>query len=336
MAWYNKDGKDKDIILSSRVRFARNIVDYPFASRMDDTSAREIIEKIEYAIGGALTKKELDESNKLEARSLAERHVISPEFAEKKTPHALFCDDTDEVFLMACEEDHIRLQCILPGYDLEGAYKKACEYDDILESKLKIAYDSELGYLTHCPTNLGTGMRASVMMFLPALTHAKKIDSLSGALSKLGLTISGMLGEGSSSAGMLYQISNQVTLGISEEDTISKLKDVISQICELEKKQRELIREHSYDYTEDKVSRAAGILKYAKMMSSSEFMKLYSDVRLGISLGMIDGIDLVTLDTLLVEILPATLTLSKEEDERPTSDSARDKLRAKHIAAALS
>ena len=335
MAWYNKDGNDKDIILSSRVRFARNLVDYPFASRMDDTSANEIIEKIESALGGALTKRQLDNNMLLEARSLAERHIISPDFAEKKTPHALFSDDAEEVFLMACEEDHIRLQCIKSGYDLDGAYKKACEYDDILESALKIAYDSELGYLTHCPTNLGTGMRASVMMFLPALTHARKIDSLSAGLSKLGLTIRGMFGEGSSPAGMLYQISNQITLGISEENTISKLKDVVVQICELENKQRELIKEHSYDATDDKVSRSKGLLKYAKMMSSGEFMKLYSDVRLGISLGMIEDIDLVTLDTLLVEILPATLILSNSENERPTNEIERDKLRARFIRSKL-
>lgn len=336
MAWYDKKGKDKDMILSSRIRFARNLSDYPFASRMDDTSAKEIIEKIETALDGSLKKKDLSGMSPLEARSLAERHIISPEFAEKKTPHALFCDDKEEIFLMACEEDHIRLQCILPGYDLDAAYKKACKYDDKLESALKIAYDSELGYLTHCPTNLGTGMRASVMMFLPALTQAKKIDSLASSLAKLGLTIRGMFGEGSEGSGTLYQISNQITLGISEEETINKLEDVISQICTLESKQRDFIKDNYYDYMDDKANRAEGALKYAKMMSSGEFMKLYSDIRLGISFGMIKDITTETLDTLLIEILPATLCTSAFAKKPPENESERDKLRAEYIKKALS
>ncbi len=336
MAWYNKTGKEKDIILSSRIRLARNLAEYPFASRLDQTSAKEIIEKVEGALDGELSKKDLSDISPIETVSLVERHIISREFADKKTPHALFFDKNEEVSLMVCEEDHIRLQCILPGYDLEGAYELACKYDDKLDSALKIAYDEELGYLTHCLTNLGTGMRASVMMFLPALTHANNIDRLASSLSKLGLTIRGMYGEGSGNSGMLYQISNQITLGISEEDTLTKLKDVISQICELERKYRASVKDNSYDTVDDRISRANGILRYAKSMSSGEFMKLYSDIRLGISLGIVTDIDTDTLDTLLIEILPATLTLSLADKDRPANESERDKARAAHIKRSLS
>ena len=333
MAWYDKSGNEKDIILSSRVRFARNLADYPFAAKMDDTSAREIIEKIERALGNAYKKTDMLSLSMLEAVSLSEKHTVSREFAKKKTPHALFSDMDNEVFVMACEEDHIRLQAILSGYELDRAYRLARECDDLLEKNLKIAYDRELGYLTHCPTNLGTGMRASVMMFLPALTQAKKIASLASQLSKLGLTIRGMYGEGSGTEGTIYQISNQITLGISEEDTLSKLKEVISQICELERKYRAAINGTTQNMLDDRIGRAEGILRYARSVSSAEFMKLYSDVRLGISLGLVNDITLEGLDTLLIGILPATLML--ETKSTSANEAERDRTRAAYIKSKL-
>ena len=333
MAWYDKSGNEKDIILSSRVRLARNLAAYPFAAKMDDTSAREIIEKIEQALKDAYTKTDMSSLSALETVSLVEKHTISREFAQKEDPHALFANAFGEVFVMACEEDHIRLQAILSGYELDRAYALARECDKLLEGKLKIAYDSELGYLTHCPTNLGTGMRASVMMFLPALTHSKKISSLASQLSKLGLTIRGMYGEGSGGDGMIYQISNQVTLGISEEDTLSKLKEVIAQICELEYKYRTALKDNTQNALDDRIGRAEGILRYARSISTAEFMKLYSDVRLGVSFGLVENITLEQLDTLLVSIHPATLML--ECNKKEASESERDRVRASYIKSKL-
>ena len=202
-----------------------------------------------------------------------------------------------------------------------------------MDEEFDFAYSEQLGYLTHCPTNLGTGMRASVMMFLPALTMGGYIDSLANQLSKIGLTVRGLFGEGSGAAGCMYQISNQITLGISESETLEKLRDAITQIIESEKKARASITGDKLDRLTDRICRAEGTLRYAHMISSSEFIKLFSDVRFGIALGLVTDITYEQLGTLLVEVMPATLTLSSEST--PKSESARDKLRAQKIQSIL-
>ena len=239
MPWYNSKGKENDVVLSSRVRFARNIADYPFDSKIDETSCKEIIEKVSNALGDSFDKVDLNKMTQAEAMALVEKHYISNEFARKKMPHALLKNDKDNVSVMVCEEDHIRLQCVLPGLALENAYKSAERYDDILNEKLNIAFDSNLGFLTHCLTNLGLGMRVSVMMFLPALTMTRKMEQLSEQLLKLGLVVRGMYGEGSEPDGCLYQISNRVTMGVNEERTVNKLNDIVEQIADQERKERQ-------------------------------------------------------------------------------------------------
>ncbi|MBO5294500.1 MAG: ATP--guanido phosphotransferase, partial [Clostridia bacterium] len=202
-----------------------------------------------------------------------------------------------------------------------------------LDEDFDFAYSEELGYLTHCPTNLGTGMRASVMMFLPALTRGGYMDSLATQLSKIGLTMRGLFGEGSGSAGCIYQISNQVTLGITEEETLKKMSEAIRQITESEHKARKAITGDALDRLTDRILRSLGILKYAYMISSSEFMKLFSDVRFGIALGLVKDVTYEQLGTLLVEAMPATLTLSAENP--PKTEAARDKLRAQKIQSVI-
>lgn len=329
MAWYNRSGQENDIVISSRIRLARNLSDYPFESRLDKNTAAEVIEKIrESAQEYEFT--DFDTVDALTAQSWVEKHYISPEFAKKSSPHAVL--SKGDTVIMLCEEDHIRLQCIKPGLALEEAYQEASRADDDLCDKLNIAFDEKLGYLTHCPTNLGTGMRASVMVFLPALTMNKQISSIATQLPKLGLTIRGLYGEGSVSDGCLYQISNQVTLGISEEDIIKNLSETLEKILSYERSARERLINQNYDEICDTVYRALGTLSSAYMMSSDEFMKLFAYVRLGIACGMVSSVEYGALGEIWINSMPATLTerIGKDADSR-----TRDKERASYIRKTL-
>lgn len=330
MSWYNTVGKASDTVISSRVRLARNINGYPFASRLDASGANEIIEKVSVPLEAAGFRKiSFADLSPVMATSYVERHFVSPEFATKEAPHALLLQEQTGIAVMVCEEDHLRIQSILPGLALEDAYKNAARVEKRLDEDFDFAYSEELGYLTHCPTNLGTGMRASVMMFLPALTMGGYMDSLAAQLSKIGLTVRGLFGEGSGSAGCMYQISNQITLGITEEETLKKLNDAIAQVTESEKKARLSITGDSLERLTDRILRAEGTLLYAYRMSSAEFIRLFADVRLGIALGIVKDITYEQLGTLLVEVMPATLTLSSEGT--PKTEAARDRLRAQKI-----
>ena len=171
MAWYQVKGNEQDVVFSSRIRFARNMEGYPFGTYLATEDAKKIISLVADALGESFKQKNMEDLSPLATEALVEQHLISRDFATHKGPHALFCDDNKSVSVMCCEEDHIRLQCILPGLSLRDAYRFACECDDMLDAALPIAFDEKLGYLTHCPTNLGTGLRASVMLFLPALTE---------------------------------------------------------------------------------------------------------------------------------------------------------------------
>ena len=330
MTWYNMSGRDQDIVLSSRIRFARNLEGYAFGNRLSDSAAEEIIDKV----GGVLLENgfiRASLASPIETASYVEKHYISREFAEKHTPHALLMNEPCGYAVMLCEEDHMRLQCILPGLALEEAYTSLCKLDDLMDEKFAIAYDDTLGYLTHCPTNLGTGMRASVMMFLPALTMSGKISGLAAQLSKIGLTMRGLYGEGTAAQGYIYQISNQITLGMTEEDTLKKLADVIAQIKESEHSVRALINEERNPELIDRICRAEGTLRHAFLLSSAEFISLYANLRLGIALGVVKEIDYQTLDSLFISVMPATLMLSASAN----GEKARDILRARRIKEAL-
>lgn len=334
MAWYNTTGSLCDTVISTRVRLARNINGYHFATRLDVEGANEIIEKVSIPLeASGFRKIHFSDLSPIMATSYVERHYVSPEFATKEAPHALFLQEQSGIAVMVCEEDHLRIQSILPGLALEEAYLNASRTEKRLDEDFDFAYSEELGYLTHCPTNLGTGMRASVMMFLPALTRGGYMDSLATQLSKIGLTMRGLFGEGSGSAGCIYQISNQVTLGITEEETLKKMSEAIRQITESEHKARKAITGDALDRLTDRILRSLGIFKYAYMISSSEFMKLFSDVRFGIALGLVKDVTYEQLGTLLVEAMPATLTLSAENP--PKTEAARDKLRAQKIQSVI-
>lgn len=323
-----KNINSTDVAVSSRVRFARNIADYPFAAKCDKTSANEIIEKVRGALNGDYTETDFEENDALTSGALVENHSISREFAHSKLPHALFTSRDRRIKIMVCEEDHIRLQSIVRGFSLDEAYRDACKADDVISEHLNIAFDEKLGYLTHCPTNLGTGMRASVMLFLPALTATRKIKPLVNEISKMGLTIRGIYGEGSEALGCLYQISNSETLGVSEESVISKLNDIIKQIIDIERKSRAELMQSDPDGVIDRVMRSLGTLKYAHKLDSAEFMRCYADVRMGVALDIIKDIDYETLDSAFTEVMPYTLM---KHSGKKLGDAERDVSRAKRI-----
>jgi protein arginine kinase len=254
---------------------------------------------------------------------MVERHLISPEFARNPKGRALLLMNDESVSIMLNEEDHVRIQVMSSGLDLEGVYDIADKIDTLLDETLQFAFDEELGYLTACPTNLGTGMRASVMLHLPATETDGTLRRIAGGLNKIGATIRGSYGEGSESVGAMYQVSNQVTLGISEKDTISNLADITNQIISLEKKSRAQLLET--EQCHDNIWRALGIMKSARLMSSKEFASLYATVRMGVAEGAVKGITLDKLSDIYAMVQPANIM--EESGENMTSEQ-RDKKRA--------
>lgn len=287
--WYLNHEKNDDIVFSVRVRLARNFAGFPFPNKMTDEQKFSVIQKVSDAINNSSVSKEFNfvDINKLsenELYSLVERHIISPDFAKNTKGRALILNENESVSVMINEEDHIRIQSISTGLEFSKAYEKALMIENIIGNAVEYAYDEQFGFLTECPTNLGTGMRASAMVHLPALEKVGALGELFNSIAKMGITVRGMFGEGSKSQGCMYQISNQITLGISETDAIKNIENIINQII---KKETEVRNSFDKLNIEDLVSRAFGTLKYAKLISSKEMLLLLSDVRLGVSMGIL-------------------------------------------------
>ncbi len=331
--WYEIPGNHKDVVVSSRVRLARNFSGYPFAPKLTEAQAQEICDKAKAVFGVDWHYTDFTALSSAEKQAWSEKFLVSPAFAQAKSPCAVLSKNS--VYIMVNEEDHLRLQSIYPGLALEEAMQDVLAADKVLDEGAEIAFSEKLGYLTHCPTNLGTGMRASVMLFLPAYTAARGINTLSAQLSKIGLTIRGMYGEGTGAEGCLYQISNQVTLGITEEETIRKLESVVGQIVEQERKLREnqVKDEEAKEALADRVSRTLGILLYARRMDSAELLKHYTTLRLGASLKLVPDVDVTTADRLLIEGMPGNLTVTEGLDG---SETTRDRARAEKMRKILS
>jgi len=327
--WYIEKGDQGDIVLSTRIRLARNIDEFPFPAKLDAAGKNAVNSAIKTVLfendGKDFSYIEMKDLSRVQAVSLAERHLISPEFAAKKDGSALVLSEDESVSIMLCEEDHIRLQVMKAGLALEEAYDIADKLDNMLGAKLNYAFDERIGYLTQCPTNLGTAMRASVMLHLPALTRCGQMARLSNTVSKLGLTIRGAYGEGSQPKGDIYQISNQITLGITEETAIANLKSIVLQLVAQERAAAaEIIKKPA---EEDKMFRALGILKNARLLSTDEFMELASLVRLGAARGLFE-IPIEKLNELIVSMQPASVSAAYEQADSP---SARDAYRAKTV-----
>ena len=326
-----------DVVISTRIRLARNLKDYPFPCKLNSQGREKVIEKVRDAVKKSNSPVASDfsfirmsELSSSQSVSLVEKRLVSPEFISETDGRALLISKDECFSIMINEEDHIRLQVITKGLSLEQAYDTADKLDTLLDENLDFAFDEKLGYLTQCPTNLGTGMRASVMLHLPALEKSRAINRIAGNLSKLGLTIRGAHGEGTEPKGALYQLSNQVTLGISEKAAIENLKNITEQLIAQENQARERLCS-SIDI-QDAISRSLGILRSALVISHDEALKLLSNVRLGIVSKQITDVSTETIDRLMLAVEPATLTVSLNKN---LSAPDRDIERAKLIRAEL-
>lgn len=331
--WYIDTGEHGDVVLSTRIRLARNIEKYPFPSKLNTEYKTKVNNLVIDAIKDvpALKLEDIDmaKHTKTEAVSLAERHLISPEFASSSEGRSLLLSEDESISIMLCEEDHIRLQVMKGGLALDDAYDEASKIDDVLDMRLKYAFDERIGYLTQCPTNLGTGMRASVMLHLPALSKLSQTSRLASTVSKLGLTIRGAYGEGSSANGDIFQLSNQVSLGISEKAALANLKAITLQLATQERSAREeLIKNISFL---DKIHRAYGILITARLLNTDELMELLSWVRLGSVTDILD-IKTETINELMVTMQPATLNIMYKD---ALTSMERDELRGELVRQAL-
>ena len=324
------------VIISSRVRLARNLKDYPFPNRISDASRLEIAEKVKSVMCGKdfcgykFLAVAMEDMNEFDRVAMVERHLISPNFADGGRGKLLITTEDEQISVMVGEEDHIRLQVILNGFEIEKALEIADKLDTELDKALRFAFDKRLGYLTQCPTNLGTGMRASVMMHLPALKESRTVARIAANLSKLGLVIRGAYGEDTEAAGAMYQISNQVTLGISEKAAVDNLKSITEQLVNSELKTRESMMQ-SFEY-QDRIGRSYGILITARLISHKEAVKLLSNLRMGVCEGLIDSVDLETVDSLMIKIQPASLMRLKGTRLNPEE---RDRVRAELIRTEL-
>ena len=310
--WLRGTGPESDIVVSSRIRLARNLSSFPFTSRASAHQKSEIDQLLRDKIARldmqpALEYVQLPGLPPLDRQLLVERQLISRELANSDGPRGVAVAPSETVSIMVNEEDHIRLQVIRSGFALDECWQDIDRLDDALEQRVHYAFSEEFGYLTACPTNVGTGMRASVMLHLPALVLAKQIEKVFRALQKIHLAVRGLYGEGSRASGDFYQISNQVTLGKSETTILTEIREVIPQIIAYERQARNALTRESRQLLHDKVHRALGTLKSAMMITSEETMDLLSSVRLGISVGLLEDITVPTVNELFIHTQSAHL-----------------------------
>lgn len=310
--WLRGTGAESDIVISSRIRLARNLSSFPFTNRASahqkaeiEASMRERLGKMDFV--PALDYVNIPTLTTLDRQLLVERQLISRELANTDGPRGVAVAPQENVSIMINEEDHLRLQVMRSGFSLDEAWQDIDRLDDQLESRVNYAFSEEFGYLTACPTNVGTGMRASVMLHLPALVLTKQIEKVFRALQKINLAVRGLYGEGSRASGDFYQISNQVTLGKSEVTILSDIREVIPQIIGYERQARQTLTRESHQALHDRVSRAFGTLRNAVMMTSEETMDLLSSVRLGVNLGLLGEISIPTVNELFLQTQPAHL-----------------------------
>ena len=310
--WLRGTGKESDIVISSRIRLARNITGYPFLSRANLKQRKDVeslLRKtiIEHNIARDVSYVNLNQATAVDKLFLVERHLISKEHAEGEGERGVAFGKSETVSLMINEEDHLRIQVIRSGFELKNTWNTIDEIDNILGENLNFAFSSRFGFLTACPTNVGTGMRVSVMLHLPALGMTKHIEKVFNAVGKLGLVVRGLYGEGTKVSGDLYQISNQFALGKSEKEILSIIESVIPRITSYERMARKALVMESKDQLEDRIWRSYGMLKAARMITSEEILQLLSQVRMGVNLGLIEDIEMQTLNELFVLTLPAHL-----------------------------
>lgn len=327
--WLKGTGPESDIVVSSRVRLARNLAQFPFLNRANQQIRSEVEEYLREKVKnldtvGDIDYINVDELEAIDRQFLVERQLISREHADIEGSRGVGIGSRENVSVMVNEEDHLRLQVLRSGFALDDCWQQMNDLDDQLEENVTYAYHESLGYLTACPTNVGTGIRVSVMLHLPALVLSKEIQKVFVALQKSNLAVRGLYGEGSQAMGDFYQISNQITLGKSEKDLIGRLNEVTPDIIRYERRVRGELVESKRRELHDQISRAFGVLSSAQTISSEETMHLLSSLRLGVNLGLIDGLEIPTLNELFIYTQPAHVQkLRHKELESGERNAAR-------------
>ena len=327
--WYQDIGNNSDIVLSTRVRLARNIKGIPFPNKISKEQAQSVIDMVDDALNMLsikFKKIETDKISEKELSKLIEARYISPDMRKIKIPGAVFISEDETISIMVNEEDHIRLQGIFAGEQTKLAYESLEKLDDYLADRLNYAVSEKYGYLTSCLTNVGTGMRVSYMMHLPAVVETGMAEKLFSTIGKLGVTVRGLYGEGTKPTGNIFQISNQITLGRSEGELMENVCNIVNQIIEKEFELRGKLLDKKGIIIEDGVMRSVGILKNARLMQSKELMTLLSNVRLGVASGYIKDITSADINTLMVETTPAFLDGGDMERDIARARIVRERL----------
>lgn len=315
--WLESVGTDEDVVISTRLRIARNISNYKFPDFMTINEGQSVTEEV---LNAMKDNKDIykfyriEDLSQLEKTRFVEDHLISPSLATTTKSGSFLLRDDEKSTIMINEEDHIRIQVLLSGLNTYEGWELCSEIDDYLEKNIEYAFHEKFGYLTSCPTNVGTGLRASVMVHLPCLSMTGHINTIIDGLGKIGLTSRGIYGEGSKALGHLFQISNQITLGEKEEDIIKKLNKVVLQIVARERSTRGYMLDRKKIELEDKVFRSLGILNYSRLISSTEAMAHLSNVKLGCDVGIISGINPKDIVKLMIDIQPANIQKSSNKE----------------------
>ncbi len=311
MTWYQTDGKKNDMIISTRVRLARNISGFPFSAKLSREEGEKIIDLVWEALAPVqkdFTLYRIQKLSPVRQQALIEKHLISPDLTDARAPRAAIIHKDETISIMVNEEDHIRIQCLAPGLAPDAAWDMANKIDDLIGETISYAFHEKFGFLTSCPTNTGTGLRVSAMIHLPAISVSGGISGLLAQAAKSGMAVRGLYGEGSDAQGNFYQISNQTTLGHSEEEIIERFGRVLASIMEVEASLRKKIADAVPDRLTDRIMRAYGAMRYAHMISGKELINFISDVRLGIYLGIIEPIPFEKLTALMVTTMPANIS----------------------------
>ena len=335
--WLRGTGTDADIVVSCRIRLARNVPDVPFISRCTLEQKAELADVLrakvlDADVGEGARYLSLEGIGEIDLLFLVERHLISKEHADGKGERGVVFDVRETASVMVNEEDHLRIQAFRSGFHIEELWAGIDALDNRIGEHVQYAFSEQLGYLTACPTNVGTGMRASVMLHLPALGITNQIDQVVHAVQKMGLAVRGLYGEGTQASGSLYQVSNQMTLGKSELEIIANIASTVPTIVTMERKARQALMEQSREQLEDKVWRALGLLRSARAISSGETIEHLSHLRLGVNLGLVDRLDMGTINQLFILTLPAHL---QKIEGRVLEPKQRDIVRANFIRETL-
>lgn len=335
--WLSGEGPESDIVISSRIRLARNVTGFPFVNKMEDQAKKDFVSYFLQRISPIIKAYNLQwiditELSGVDLKLLLERHLISKEIIQGKGSRGLLVNSAESISVMINEEDHLRIQYLASGLQLNKVWQDIDSVDDKIDAAVPYSFSPELGYLTSCPTNIGTGIRISVMLHLPGLSITNQIKKVFQAVSKIGLTVRGLFGEGTEGVGDFFQISNQVTLGISEMDIISKVGGVIPKIISYERLARERLLQESRVLFEDRIWRAYGILKYTHSLCSEESLTLLSLLRLGINIQILKDITIQTINKLFLMCQPSHL---QKKENREMESSERDIVRAAYLRKTL-